>query len=974
MTNQSLQPNLIEKVPSFLSMGFEGYENFIDPTLLGFKKLTYPSANCSIPSFDQIVPDLGKLLLGQRYTYDTGIAGNKEKFKNLGGIEMEIRVDVSEDSDLKDMIKIGYQNNQLFLSTVAGSFQIGETVKGSISGATGQVMAITGTTLTLSTIAGNFDIGETVTGQQSGATAVSVTVPGFLWHQITENVNPLPVAPHEYYFDEWFDTKLLSTVPGSSPSKNLPRAIWVNGYKNPSTKKGEVYSWTGGVAQIVSLIANTSVSIESGLTWRALGFTEDASGNAYIVVNGISHQVTVPANLDTNTVGIASTAGITVGNIATSKIEMDISPIPFDHCRQVKGYMFYGNWDQRRYYMSNAFNRDYNYLVTNFQAVQNDLTFDIASAYTGTAEAVYHVVINSVTPASNTQSYTGTGTGSSSFGITGYTGTGTNNYKIVITSDSVWTPLAGTGAFTDGEFIVGQTSGAVVKVVEGGNFSGGAALTQYISGTPVIGENFIGLSSGVTRVLFAFGFFNGANVYKNGVHVLGLTGALATGTLQFALAGNQIATPSQLDGLQFTTIQIGGDHVGDHYDLVIQTQLPDTFQWQKNGGSLSSPVSITGGFQALSDGVQIKFANDKGHTVGDFWNLTAYPQVTRAWDNFYYALPVRRPGEGYIYNLPSNFWTHDTQEDSMYVNCSYGEWSVVTTQLSADLQSESVSLTPLKQAGASKVLYPYLTGHLADELVYVTIDKNLDTLGRKPLLEKPQTGYLSDKVKLDFKRSSFVGGRIKYLNKKLYISSPRESLTHQLDTFKGYWNPPKTFPEVGILSIIGNDLICHSDVRNQSFTMFANDDGDDGSEYQVTMRTGFTDGGSRWDSKASNMSFTEGYIEGTPSIIHSLILGPNGCAGTPDHPMQPIVCARTDRSPLGAGSNGSHALGSDEQYGDTYFQEVWPHYQQTFDWYFLAIQLQSLSKNHTYRILGLGANAAKSTSGNNSLVPKRNVS
>jgi hypothetical protein len=261
------------------------------------------------------------------------------------------------------------------------------------------------------------------------------------------------------------------------------------------------------------------------------------------------------------------------------------------------------------------------------------------------------------------------------------------------------------------------------------------------------------------------------------------------------------------------------------------------------------------------------------------------------------------------------------QEQEVYVNSSNGEWGVVSTTLSADLLSETVKLDPLKQAGANKVLYPYLIGHLKDKLVYISTSKNLNTIGRELFLEKPQTGYLSDPVKHDFTASSFIGGRIKFLNERLNITSPDEGIMHVYDDFKGYWQPPKMFPEMGLLSIFGNDLITHSNTRNQSFTMFAaNSDND--QAYTVRVRSPYTDLGVRWQSKASSMSFTEGYVEGEPPIIHRAILGVNGCAAVYPHDMQPIICAISDDAPIGEGALGSHPLGSDPSLPGTYFQEI----------------------------------------------------
>lgn len=343
--------------PVIINSGWKGYFHHIDPTLQDFSSLTYPSQNCSIPTFDKIIPDKGKTLLGSAYTENVGIIGNKKKFKNMGGIELEVRVWPSQDANLKDVIEIGWQNDKMLLSGVVGTFDIGETIVGGTSTATGEVVAIRGDILTLDNITGVFAVGETVTGNSSSATGTTVVIPQFIWQQITENVNPHPSANQEYYFDEWFDTSTDASV-----SKRVPRLIWVNGYYNPAvTKKGAIYSWTGGVAMIEN-VTGTNLEIDSSITWRSLGFTEDANGDAFIVVNGTEYELVTPADLDTNSIELqGGTAGISLGDIATSQIEVDLAPIPFNMTRQNKNYMFYGNWDNRDFYQSNAFNRPFDF-------------------------------------------------------------------------------------------------------------------------------------------------------------------------------------------------------------------------------------------------------------------------------------------------------------------------------------------------------------------------------------------------------------------------------------------------------------------------------------------------------------------------------------------------------------------------------------------------------------------------------------
>ncbi len=49
--------------------------------------------------------------------------------------------------------------------------------------------------------------------------------------------------------------------------------------------------------------------------------------------------------------------------------------------------------------------------------------------------------------------------------------------------------------------------------------------------------------------------------------------------------------------------------------------VPDTFKWNKDGGSYTATVPITAGAIALSDGVTVTFAATIGHLIGDLWTI-----------------------------------------------------------------------------------------------------------------------------------------------------------------------------------------------------------------------------------------------------------------------------------------------------------------------------------------------------------------
>lgn len=918
--SQKVPARSIEKLddnPKFMANNWSGYEHFIDPTVMAFNKLTFPSSNCTIPSFDKVIPDKGKTLYGQEFTENSGINGNKQKFKNLGGIEMEVREWSSIDTDLKDVIEIGFQNKRLLFNTLIGVIVIPEQVSGNTSGATATVVSISASIVFLENIVGEFLVGEPITFLTSGATAVVVLAPETLFHQITENVNPLPRGVHEYYFDEWFETNLNPAL-----SKNLPRLIWVNGYKDPSTRQGAVYSWTGGIATIVGITA-TNLFIDALTTWRSLGFSEDALGGASVIVNGVEYVLANPADLDTSSIDVTDTTGVNIGDTATAKIEVDIAPIPFDMCRQNKGYMFYGNWAQRDLYQSNAFDVDAQLFGQTYNSISglNDAVF--TGVYTGTVEKIFEVSIDSVTqPTIYYPAGVNAGANALVFDISGYTQSGiTNTYKVVVYE------VGGAGSLTTWGWL----------------FLRNDIQTDF-----------------------------GPLQQPNGVFNSGPFTPLGGDGISFNIPDNVIGSLLPLGTGPYTSYTGALGH-GDSWSIEV-TSPTDTFSWSLAGVPQGNHISLSTLPILLADGVSVNFIELTGHAIGDTWTITGLPAIDRAWDNFYYALPTRRLGQGYKYRLPSNFWTMDTQEDTMYVNGSYGEWNFVENNITGAIgfQIESISLQPLKQAGANKVLYPYLTGHINDKLVYINTEKSLDTLGREVFLEKPQTGYLSDPVKLDFLASSFVGGRIKYFGKRLYVSSPEDGIMHCYDTFKAYWQPPKVFPEVGLLSIIGNDLVAHSNVRNQTFTMFTNVT-DNGQAYGVEIRTPYTALGARWRSKYASMSFTEGYIQGNPKLIHTVYLGVGGCGGIFPHEISPIVCTLPDRAPFGEGPFGSHPNGSDLATEGSYFNEIYKAYSPVLQFYFLSLGLSCVSKNHSWSLLGMGMNGMSSQTGNNSLVNPSNL-
>ncbi len=996
--------------PSEQLGGWLGYFHQQDPTTFAKDNvLTYPSINCFIPFKDKVVPRAGTTLLGDPFTDDWGAVGHMKKYGTMSGIELELRVNKSTGAK-RDII---YALCPDFINGV----------------------------------------------QQST----------FSCKQITLNTNPLEVGVHEYYFDQWFDTDL-----NPAQGLNLSRAIWVNGNK-------KIYSWTGGLAPIVSIVPNISISTVPGTTWESQGFVDpafDSSLNSTITINGVAYTVT--GGWETDTLLLSTTAGIAINDIAFAEIQSvntplnitgtithgavtggpfkngelitgatsgavgfmtldgagpgpmllyGITPGPtglffqagetitgiisnattvvssytqtnsnrltFDVCRNNLGYMYYGDWTQMKLYQSNQFGKDPTEDITSVQAVQNDLVVG-TTPYTGIGQNVYRITIDS---AVNNQTFISGGGGNLNDGLfntAGYTGAPgvSNTYAMNIIADFTLGGNTFVGTPVIGDTLVGATSKAigVITAIQ-------PVFADFIYGLKMISNESFQTGETVNDANSAGGtgthFVAGSAIYHNWFQYTKNGVVINTNTGFGAFPANiVITTPITLtDGLTFTFGNVTGHAVGDSFQLQINAGAGgvDTFSWQINGATpIAQHVPITGARQDLNDGVSISFISTTGHTKGDYWEITATQGVgginpsdqnPPTYANFYYTVPTRIPGEGFIYQLTSNFWAMAPQEAHMYVCTNYGNWSYITTSVKAPSPTgtyEEILITPLKQVQASKPIYPYMMGYMDNDIIFVTVDKKLDLIGRMQLIQLPRIDNLSHPVQLDFDSVSFIGGSMEYQNKRLWINSPKERVMFCYDNHpeNHYWQPPQMISENGLLSVRNvngvDQLISHSQLRNQSWTLFSGKDGDNGSDYLVQARSPYLDKGNRWGSKSANSTFSEGYITGKPPMVQTLYKEVNGCGGIVPHAIVPVVCVADSNAPFGMGAFGSHPNGSDIFNSNNYFREVYP-YQQTQNFYFAAIQMSCKTTNHSYEWLTFGINSVVGTRSNIDFKNKRQI-
>ncbi len=321
------------------------------------------------------------------------------------------------------------------------------------------------------------------------------------------------------YFSTYNDTDL-----DFSKSKGLSRLCWVNGYASepsspptPATSKGRVFSWTGGISVIDTIVTNI-VTIPAGKTFRQLGFTKFFDGGSeideiHVTINGVDYFSTDITELDGDTLTLNASPTAVAGDIVSSTVESDELVAPMELLRQSKNYMYYGNEMYRQWWMSNQFGRPSVTRITQSNASQDDLIIDPSTNYTGKGRNIYKLIITDIHPAIDIHEQVFItpqgGSNDANWDYSAYSGgTARNVYQISIVTNTVFTRLVGsqTGTFIEGEVIVGATSGALGLL-----FPGSATpdlsdmVNAYVNcyqGAFQTGEVITGQTSGATMTLF----------------------------------------------------------------------------------------------------------------------------------------------------------------------------------------------------------------------------------------------------------------------------------------------------------------------------------------------------------------------------------------------------------------------------------------------------------------------------------------
>lgn len=762
------------------------------------------------------------------------------------------------------------------------------------------------------------------------------------WYQVNATAPLSPIlSKHEWYWAEWYDS-----LNGDN------RIVFTYG-------SSTVQSYTGGFAPIVS---KTGTTLVTNGTWLSKGFINAPEGINKIVVNvsGVPTEMALTSgNFSTNTITVASTMGVSVDDLAfqsfnADTIDLQAVPTGFvaDVCSTINNQVYYLDWRQRNGLVSWDRNRVFFLSDVVYEGTSglNDAVF--TGTFTGTQTDTYKVVIDSINPASQAQTFMGTGINDGYFTTSGYTGTGLNTYRLVFVADFSFA-FSGTPSIVPnpGDILVGGTSGATGRVAfldSGGQDPVLVLLTTqgFVPGETVTGTQG---SYGTIATASPTDWFQ---IFKNG------TPLVPTGYTSFiAYELNPVLNPqtiSFVDSLSITFQNGTGHTVGDAFQLVINSGSPDTYAWSLNGTTVASNVPVSLSPTLLSNGVDVNFIKTTGHAIGDNWTMIAYPTINRGWRQVYYTTPARLPGEGFRFQLDSNGWALQPQQSSMYVNGQAGEYYDITLKLSSNLQSQTISVERLKTEPQKKALYPYLMTSEPNYLSIVSTEKTWDILGQQKFLQLPQSKTFSDQVRVDFQNANWLNGRQTYFDRKQWFTIPEQNQIFVYDDFMKYWHPPQSFGrKVSSVIVIDGQICGHSYERNETYQLFTNDLNDLGI-YPISTRIAISyyDFNKRFNKKTMTAVAFDGYMYGKPDVTWTVNYGIGGCEGMETGTIKPILCIPTDQASLGKSPLGFHGLGNSPT-------GIIPHfaYGSTFDsnnYYLRNIELSCNSLEQRWSITSMG--------------------
>lgn len=389
------------------------------------------------------------------------------------------------------------------------------------------------------------------------------------------------------------------------------------------------------------------------------------------------------------------------------------------------------------------------------------------------------------------------------------------------------------------------------------------------------------------------------SITKTGTTTWAQSGFLTAGTRQVLINGN---TYTYTGGETTTTLTgvTGDPTVEANQSVVVQA----TRSWAN-----------TGGLPATFSNDRISSLNNQIY-VGSLADNNVYVSKIDNYKDYAYTSPTRKPGEGARLTLDGVCSGFAARDQVMDISAGKDFWFETKFTLSSDLVSEALSVTKLKTSPLQGALSQGLIENVQNDVAFLSNEPVISTLGWvASVIQTPQISNISDPIKNDIDTygvSGFADGHMKYYKYFLYVSVPSQGIVLAYNFAKGWWEAPWNLP-VGRFSVIGGELIGHSYLTDESYTLLTGAN-DNGNPIDAAAAFSYQNFGSRAELKKFTEFYIEGYISSNTELDLTTKLDFGGFTSSPTYKVlgsdSSILFQTITDGSLGKNPLGSQPLGS----------------------------------------------------------------
>jgi hypothetical protein len=362
--------------------------------------------------------------------------------------------------------------------------------------------------------------------------------------------------------------------------------------------------------------------------------------------------------------------------------------------------------------------------------------------------------------------------------------------------------------------------------------------------------------------------------------------------------------------------------------------------------------------------------------VGSLTNNQNYVSNQNSFTDYSFSSP-RTPGEGALLTLDGPPTGYVPQEEFMYISAGNDYWYQIGFQLSADQTNEAVTIQRLKTTTGQSAQSQALISKIKNDVIFVSNEPTMSTLGRIELVETPQTVDISDIIKFDFDTYDFTNGCTFYHRDFIYVAIPTDDIVIIYNLQRGFWEAPQVLP-IRRFAIIDGELYGHSSRQPETYKLFTGTsdrsiDGESGNPINSVAAFSYMQYGDRANYKAMTEWYTEGYIQPNTTLTQTLLYDYNGSGGQQIYEISGsdsgIIFNTTSDGSLGKQSLGKFSLAGR---GDTTDSTLPPKFRvkNTFakkDFFEVQPVYSTNAIDARWEILAYGCDVSESTDQSSSI-------